>query len=294
MLTELYAPEPFFLKRLNLKEWIVSASGALVLIVLLQAFLAGQFGSPTAHVNFADSRPLDVSPGEAISVPIAVLNENPYVPTTVKTIKAQLKRGTEIILLQSDISDLPSLAAAQRAQILVNGFAPEDRLAPDARDQNDPPEKYDFDVTLTVHTGTLRGDGTARPDSPRALMVWPVDLGWDTPKVKEKGADYRRLSVTLYPGRAFPNGAAGHVQITTALSDVISLAVVCPLRSMCQMDSPGLSEPDRHGEVTRQVGYHTPPLERLHKFQLEIRLEGSRIPPDRWETLLKHLVFSAG
>jgi len=31
------------------------------------------------------------------------------------------------------------------------GFtAPEDRLAPDARDQNDPPEKYDFDVTLTV------------------------------------------------------------------------------------------------------------------------------------------------
>jgi len=294
MLTELFAPKPFFLKRLN-KEWIVSVSGALVLFVLLRGFLAEQFGAPTAHVSFADARPLDVSPGEAISVPIGVLNENPYAPTTVKSIKAQLKRETEIVPLQSDISYLPSLAAAQRAQILVNGSAPEDRLAPDAKDQNDPPEKYGFDVTLTVHTGAWRGDGTASPDPPRALMVWPVDVGWDTPAVTKHGADYRRLSVTLYPGRAFPNGAAGHVRIKSAPSDVISLfEVVCP-PLMCPMAPPSdPSEPDSHGEVTREVGYRTPPLVKFRKFQLEIRLEGSGIPPDRWGTLINRITISAG
>jgi hypothetical protein len=85
--------------------------------------------------------------------------------------------------------------------------------------------------------------------------------------ISESGPRYRRIVVQLFPGRVFPQGVAGDVLILCH-ADAISALTVSD-----QSQALPLSDPDRNGDVTREVTFQTPALEKFKPYPLEIRLE---------------------
>jgi hypothetical protein len=104
LLTQLRAPSQFILKRFDLKDWIVIISGTLGAFALLHTWIASFVDAPEAQVAFVDITPLNTSAGEAISLPLAVLNESAYAPAKIKRIAALATSTVDgrTIQLQSD------------------------------------------------------------------------------------------------------------------------------------------------------------------------------------------------
>jgi hypothetical protein len=283
MLTRLYAPSEFILKRFDLKDWIIIISGLLATLALMHTWLAVMIDSPDATVAFTDATPLDTGSRGAINLPVNAINASAFAPMRISKIEAEAKprNGGASISLHPDLPNLPSVAPGQTTQIKINGIAPQKALG-------SPREEYEVYVTMFVHIGMLRGQGRASPSSPRTIFVWPAEIGWSAPEIKETGGDYCRLIVYLYPGRKFPNGARGSVLVVGGRDEVTSVSATGQTQEL----PPSL--PDRRGAVTRVVKFQTSVLERFERFALEIRLDACKaLTQDRWSQLAKEIRVSA-
>jgi hypothetical protein len=272
----LFAPHERFLKRFDLKDWIVVLSGALAAITILHTWFAGVIEAPDVKVAFADVTPINATPNDAINLSLNVINESADAPATILQIEASAKpkSAASAIMLQPDLPAFP-LAAGQRTPIGITGSVVEPADANGKVNPNHPKEEYQVSVTVHAHTGAIRGEGKSRPPQTRSIFVWPVGVGWSAPEIQESSDDSRRLLVTLYSGQTNADGARGSVSVRSNLRELVQLIV----EGRGLKTKPGVpSTPDSHGEVTQIVHFQTPGLKRFEQFQLEVRLETAVVP----------------
>ena len=99
---------------------------------------------------------------------------------------------------------------------------------------------------------------------------------------------FDRLRVRLYPGKDYPNGASGTVQVASLPTEVAILA------TGARFDLQPDSKPSKAGRITKTISFRTVSLQKFNSNTVvEIRLESaSPLSKDVWTQLEKRVVVS--
>jgi hypothetical protein len=282
-IADLHLPRESFLRWLVSKDWILGAAALVAAVTLLHGSVASLVDPPDAQVTFGDLAPIDVASGQPINVPVSVLNQSAYAPARILNVESQANSGDRArpIPLIPDLSNVPLIAAGQTTKVQVSGTAPvvADHL---------PRQDYEIGVAVTVRTGYLRGRGVARPPAPLRLFVWPGDVGWGIfGRVGQAtSASLCRFTVDLYTGRPYEKGWDGQVKVKSLPTEVTHLRFNEELKT----EELPVSPPNKNGEVTRVVYFHTPALEKFKAYKFAVTLESPvQLAPGRWEQLRPEL-----
>ena len=248
-------------------------SGAIGLIALLQTFTAGLLSPPEASMVFSDVGDVNRSPDERVNLSLTMTNRSLLTSTDVKTITVTampLNGGPKMDLAVTQPGLL--LPAGAPAQFLITGVTPKQIPA------NTVPLRYEVESDAIVHTGKWRGDGQLRTDSRSEpqIVVWPADIGWGRAEAAPDAAsreDRRRFRATLYPGRDYPNGANGRVQISYKPNQVAEWYADCPSGRTCAFGPVSVSDPASSGRVTAGRDFKIPALEKFKPFSLAIEID---------------------
>jgi hypothetical protein len=273
-------------KRYRWYDWLIGLVALFGALTALHAYFANMFDAPQVNVAFADTAAVDVDEDTGFNVQISLLNEDAYSATKVESVKAFGKCADRAdISLTPNASNLPMIGSAQSASIRLDGMSVHHGSV-------GPPIDCNLVVSVSARTGFLRSEGSF--SASKMLRVWTTGIGWGNLKLPDpsNGVVERSRSlparVTIYPGRAYDQGAQGSLQVRSILDE----NVVISLGRQFDKVNPLSSLPSRDNEVINAVDFQTRPLDKFRPYVLSFGLTSkSALSADRWREILARSEF---